>query len=364
MHKLKLLHTEASTGWGGQEIRIVREAQALIERGHEVAIAAQPGAQILDRASSKGITTFEIDYERRLGNLRRLGKLLTSFQPSAVITHSSLDAWMAGLAAKWRGIPVVRMRHLSAHIKKGLNSKMLYRWLANGVVTTCEEVAERIRLQAGIGPVRCQSIPTGIDPASVEISPEAIRQFRLSCGIQPYEVVAGTCCVLRSWKGISTMLEAAHQLRNEQHLRWLIVGDGPCTERYKQQAERLQLGDRVIFTGQLENPFPAIAAMDIFLLLSTANEGVSQSSLQAAALSKPLITTRVGGLHEVCRDHKTGITVDTDSPEQVSAAVTVLLENKTKRLSYGAASRELVLGEYHWQHSVDQVEAFYQTYSR
>ncbi len=46
MKRLRILHTEASSGWGGQEIRILDEAAGLIARGHDVQLAAPAGAPI------------------------------------------------------------------------------------------------------------------------------------------------------------------------------------------------------------------------------------------------------------------------------------------------------------------------------
>ena len=46
--KMRILHTEASCGWGGQEIRILDEAAGMIERGHELWLACPPQAPLLD----------------------------------------------------------------------------------------------------------------------------------------------------------------------------------------------------------------------------------------------------------------------------------------------------------------------------
>ena len=45
-----VLHTEASKGWGGQEVRIVTEATWLCERGVRLVLAAQPDSRILEEA--------------------------------------------------------------------------------------------------------------------------------------------------------------------------------------------------------------------------------------------------------------------------------------------------------------------------
>ncbi|MCB1134930.1 MAG: glycosyltransferase family 4 protein, partial [Chlamydiia bacterium] len=96
-----------------------------------------------------------------------------------------------------------------------------------------------------------------------------------------------------------------------------------------------------------------------FALLSTANEGVSQASLQAAYLGLPLITTRVGGLPEVCVDDMTGYTVDRLNPEQVARAVTALMEHSPLRERLGRHAKELVEDRYLWKGTLDGVESMY-----
>ena len=100
--------------------------------------------------------------------------------------------------------------------------------------------------------------------------------------------------------------------------------------------------------------------MDIFALLSTAHEGVSQASLQAAYLERPLVTTTVGGLPEVCIDGVTGFVVPPFSPEAVAQAVVKLADNQALRTQYGARGKELVEKKFMLHHTLDQMENVYQ----
>ncbi len=43
---LRILHTESSLGWGGQEIRVLTEARGVARRGHEVLLAAPADSRI------------------------------------------------------------------------------------------------------------------------------------------------------------------------------------------------------------------------------------------------------------------------------------------------------------------------------
>ena len=62
---MRILHTESSLGWGGQEIRVLTEARGVSRRGHEVAIAAPPGARIFAAAPDYGLARIELAIARK-----------------------------------------------------------------------------------------------------------------------------------------------------------------------------------------------------------------------------------------------------------------------------------------------------------
>jgi len=357
---MQILHTEASQGWGGQEIRILREAEGMRKRGHEVIFAVHPKAKLAEFASKAGFKVFLIPFKmsKFITCLLHLFLIIKKCNIHLVNTHSSTDAWIGGAAARCAGCVAIRTRHLSTPIKKGLNSRVLYNWLADGVVTTCQEVVEVIRKQAHLTPERCQSIPTGVNPDCINIDQQEVEQFRLSHGLNPADILVGTLCVLRSWKGISDLLKTAALLKHQPSIKWMIIGSGPGDDHYRKEA--LQLGlENVIFTGYVDPPFNALAALDIFLLLSTANEGVSQASLQAAYLRKPLITTATGGLKEVSIPGRTGFVVDNHAHQAVADHVLTLAKDHEMRLRLGENAHQLVMDQFTLDNTITSMEKFY-----
>ena len=61
---IKILHTEWSNGWGGQEIRILAESQNFIKKGYEVIIAAQPNSDLYKKSNQAGIRTLAINMNK------------------------------------------------------------------------------------------------------------------------------------------------------------------------------------------------------------------------------------------------------------------------------------------------------------
>jgi len=185
-----------------------------------------------------------------------------------------------------------------------------------------------------------------------------VASFRKELGIEDEDCLVGTVCFVRSWKGIEDLMRAAHLLRDIKQIKWVIIGGG-FVDRYKGLAAELALDKILYFTGHLDDPAPAIAALDVFTLLSTANEGISQACLQAAYLEKPLVTTTVGGLPEVCRQLETGILVPPGKPKDVAAAVLALYDDPELRAQLGKRARQLVENSFTIKHTLDQMEQVY-----
>ena len=357
---MRILHTESSNGWGGQEIRILKESEGMRQRGHEVILVVEKGGGLVEKAKEKGFTVYELSFRKKHA-LAALGKLMFIMRKhniDLINTHSSLDAWLAGIAARMLRKKIIRTRHLSTPIRKGINSRLLYNRLADFVVTTSSGVIPAICSQAQLSPSSVLCIPTGVDPASIRTTLLEIQEFREKLKLRPEDVLVGTACFVRSWKGIHDFMQAVKILKDVPNLKWVIVGGGYVND-YKGTAEKLGIMDVLTFTGHLDKPFPAIAAMDIFALLSTAHEGISQASLQAAYLERPMITTPIGGLPEVCLEGKTGLQVPVFSPEKFAEAVLKLMNDPLLRKQMGSSAKKLVEEKFTLKNTLDQMEVVY-----
>lgn len=330
------------------------------KRGHEVVLAVNEGGKLIPRARDAGFTVYELPFTKfsALKTVYALVNICRRHKIDLINTHSSLDAWIGGIAARVARKKVLRTRHLSTPIKRGLNSRLLYKTLADFVVATSSPILKTIEEQAGQPSHLLRCIPTGIDPDGVKFDVAQAAQFRASLGVGRQDILVGTACFVRSWKGIRDLLKAAVLLKERRDIKWVVVGGGHVDD-YRALVPEMGLEGIVTFTGHLEPPFSAIRGMDIFTLLSTAHEGVSQASLQAAWLERPLITTDVGGLPEVCLDGKTGFVVPPFSPEAVAEAVVRLADNPLLRHQFGAQARHLVEEKFTLQHTLDGMEVVY-----
>ena len=324
---MKILHTEASCGWGGQEIRILEETLGLIARGHEISIACPHESRIFEEGSKRRIPTHALPIERKnLKGIFALRYWIKKNRPDVINTHSSTDTWLTALACKTlrNPPPIVRTRHISSSIPNNWASRWLYTQAVSYVVTTGEALRQQIIAQTGASPDRVTSIPTGIDPE--RFKPGDKREARTKLGLDPDSNYIGIVATLRSWKGHLYLLEAFAQL-NAPEWRLLIVGDGPYREVLEKNAEKLQINTKTIFAGQQNNPEAWLQAMDIFCLPSYANEGVPQAILQAMLTKLPIITTKIGAIGEAITNRSTGIIVADKDSFALNQALNTLMQD-------------------------------------
>jgi len=350
---------ESSPGWGGQEIRILQEALDLRRRGHQTFFVVQKKSGLATRAKKEEFLVYEVDFQKRkvVSLFFFLNRLLKKHSIDVINTHSSLDSWVGGFVGKWRKIKVVRTRHLSTPIRKGLNSRWLYHKLTDFVVTTCQEIVPIIVEQSRKPSAKVLSIPTGINTDKIKPTLKEAEAFRKSLSLGKGSFLVGMVCFMRSWKGVEDFLQAAKLLEREENIHFVIIGGGHA-KTYQDKAKGLQLKN-LHFTGHLSSPYAAIQALDAFCLLSTAHEGVSQASLQAAFLKKPLITTETGGLKEVCLDQITGIRVPCFSPQKVAEAILQLRNNKDLCQKFGEEAHKLVVQKFTWAKTLKDMEEIY-----
>src|SRR5688572_13202961 len=116
---MNILHLEASPGWGGQEMRILREAEGMRARGHEVILGVMKGGRLGEEARKAGFTIYSWSFRKRHWGscLIHLLSCIRRHRIQLINTHSSLDAWIGGIAARIAGRPIVRTRHLSTPMR-------------------------------------------------------------------------------------------------------------------------------------------------------------------------------------------------------------------------------------------------------
>ncbi|HWS74170.1 MAG TPA: glycosyltransferase family 4 protein [Quisquiliibacterium sp.] len=357
---MHILHTEASCGWGGQEIRILSESAGMIERGHRVSLACPAHAPIAREAPAHGIEVIALPIEKkRLGGLLALRGLLAGRRFDVVNTHSSTDSWLAALACASLGgaPPLVRTRHISAPIARSATNRWLYARASAFVVTTGESLREEVVRRTGSDPARVVSIPTGIDHE--RFSPADRDASRRALGLPADRFIVGIVATLRSWKGHRFLIEAVASMADPRVLL-VIVGDGPQHEALARQIDEGGLGERVMLVGQRADVPAWMQAFDAFALPSYANEGVPQALIQAMLCGLACVTTSAGAIGEIAIDGRTALLVAQQDSAALAGALARLRDDAALRARLGEAARAHCLAGFTRDAMLDRMEAVFE----
>jgi glycosyltransferase involved in cell wall biosynthesis len=353
---LTILHTEASPGWGGQEIRILAEASAFAKRGFRLLIACQPGSRLAQEAQRCGLSVRPVAMHKPFDALAcfRLRHLMRVEGVDLVHTHSSIDAWLAGFAAKSLHLPVVRSRHVSIPVKRRRN--FVYNALCDRIISSGEAIRE-VLVKAGVEPDKIVAIPAGVDVEQFNpaVSGESIRQeFGL---VGP---VVGTVAMFRHSKGHHMLLRAIPEiLGHEPRATFLWVGDGVGRPTLEQEVAEAGLQSTVCLAGFREDVPACLAAMDVVVLPSVKSDGVPQVILQALAMRKAVIASAVGGIPEVIHHLKTGVLVPPNDPHALAEAVVQVLHDPEPAARWAEAGGQLIDTNYTLEHMIDRTAAVY-----
>ncbi|MEC5385515.1 glycosyltransferase family 4 protein [Uliginosibacterium sp. H3] len=358
---LHIVHTEASCGWGGQEIRILEESRGLIARGHRVTILAPAESTIFQRASEWGVTSIALPLvKKRLGPLLALRGWLKAHAHDVdlINTHSSTDSWLAALAVRMASprLPIVRTRHISAPVHASAANRWLYATAAAHVVTTGEQLRRELIDNLGVRPDASTSIPTGMDTTRYLPGNKVMARAQLGLDVDAYWI--GIVATLRSWKGHTYLLEALTQLPDPR-MRLLIVGQGPQREALGQKVRELGLEARVHFAGEQKNVVPWLQALDVFALPSYANEGVSQAVMQAMLVGLPIVTTPVGSMRDIIENRHTGLIIAPKNAGQLADAIESLHADPGAAQLLGERARTFALEHCSLTRMLDRMEAIF-----
>jgi glycosyltransferase involved in cell wall biosynthesis len=360
---LAIAHTEASLGWGGQEIRTLTEAAGFIARGHRVVVYAAPGARILAEAPRYGVPAVALPIGEK--QPRGVGALVGAFRANPVDIvngHSSTDTWLAALACRWlrvrnRPRPVlIRTRHVSIPVPHNRATRWLYQRATARIVTTGEMLRAQLVRDNGIEPSKIDSVPTGIDAS--QFTPQDKGAARRALNLPEATPLVGIVATLRSWKGHRYLLDALPKLRRaDVHL--VIVGDGPQRPALEAQVDALGLRARVMFAGQQRDVLPWLGAFDVFALPSTANEGVPQALLQAMFAGVPSVTTDAGAIPEIARDGETALVVAREDSTALAAGLDRLLLVPSVAAGLAERARAFVVPRFGIATMLDRMEAVF-----
>lgn len=278
---------------------------------------------------------------------------------TGVICSSALSARLAGVPHLW-------------HIREWFQEfgplwKPYSRYIlgfSERVVCVSQAIAEQFPASRKV-----KVLNNGFDLAEFPLITEPERQAsRERWKIPPSALVVGVVGRIKFVrKGQEVVIEAIARLKKEKFSVYALFaggnppGAGDQLSRMKALAHSLGVQDQVVFTGELTDPRPAYAAMDIFVLPSAQPEPFGGVVMEAMAYQLPVIGTALGGTIDQIEEGKTGFLVPPSNPDVLALKIKTLLQSKSLRDSMGHAGRQRVRAHFSMDAFFQKLTALYES---
>jgi glycosyltransferase involved in cell wall biosynthesis len=302
------------------------------------------GGRLIEDLNAAGVRHVCLQRERRFDvrAFRRLSSLLRTEKIDIAHAHNLRPNAWAAVAGRLARTPVVighehgsAERSLTLHVVDRLVGR-----LVDAFVVGSTDDRNRLIESEHVPRNKVVLIPGAYIPRLLPNHGDV----RADLGIPHDAPLIGAIAVLRPEKGLPVLLEAfAHVSRSLPDARLIVCGRGPCGPHLAHRAEELGVGDRVLLPGYRHDIGGVLNALDV-AAISSEREGASLFALECMAHRTPLVSTDVGGPHDMLEDGVSALLVPPRDPPALAGALESVLRDPGLGTALATAAHERLQG--------------------
>ena len=322
---------------GGVESQVFTITSFLNNGDFNVYIASA-GGNLADLATEDKLAThFKLPLDKKnpfffFYNVYKLAALIKKFKIDIVHSHSRLSGWCAFLACKITKCKFITTIHgahsVGSFLKNWYNSIVTK---GDRVIVVSKFIEEYAKKNYKFDHNKIQLIYCGIDTDKFNFSKvngNKMAELISNLRIPTDKPIITLPARFSKNKGHETLIEAVKLLKKNS-VTCLFVGDYSKNLTYFEQLmhkiKDYQLTENIVFTGNISDMATIYAISDIVLSLSTKPEAFGLTSIEAQALGKKIIATKLGGIIETMIENETGWLIEPNNPEELADKINFLL---------------------------------------
>lgn len=310
------------------------------EKGYNMNVVCSPSEYLEDYAQKQGFEYIESPVNRSIsisqdfGTIRNICKFIKKQRIDIVVGHTPKGGLLAMIAGWLMRVPNrIYVRHgLVYETSKGMKRFILMSvdrlasLCSTKVVCVSPSVLRR-SIEEHLAPARKQIIwnkgtCNGVDTVNhfnpAMIVPAKLTDLKVKYGIKVDDFVIGYSGRLVKDKGIIELVRAFDKLKHADNCKLLLVGMFEVRDALPQDIQERILNDpRIVYTGFVNEGMEYFYSMMDIYVLASYREGFPTGVLEAQAMEKPVITTRVTGCCDSIIDGRTGFFVNNNADDIV-----------------------------------------------
>lgn len=371
--KKKVLQFINSFHQGGSERQAVQLTTLLVEDGnYEVLLACLNDEGVLrnevEKLGFNEIPEFKLTSFFNLDFLRQVRKCAEFIKENRIDIVHTHDFY-------------TNVFGMSAAVLAGVKTKIASKRETSGMRSKAQKIVEKIAFQrankvvVNAEAVKTYLISEGVSSDKINVVYNGLDLERLSPKETDYKKICTefNLPVDAEVKSVTLVANLRHQVKNQPmflrtaqrvlqkfpNTHFVLAGEGELQKDLENLAKELNIQENTHFIGRCTK-VPELLSISSICVLTSFNEGFSNSILEYMAASKPVVATRVGGASEAILDNETGFLVESDDDKTMAEKLIWLLENPTQATEMGKKGRARIEAKFSCEAQLEKTKRIYE----
>lgn len=367
---MKILYGITKSNFGGAQRYVFDLATEARKAGHDTSVICGGNGVLVEKLKEAGIKVITLPHMQRdislideIKSFHFIFRTLHAENPHVFHTNSSKMGGIGNLAARFAGIKkIIFTSHgWEFNAPRPWWQRIIMKffvWLTILLSHKTICVSDKTKKDVWKYPFiknRLEVIRNGIDKFKLIQREDARRSLGVN---DDNTLLVGTLSELHPVKGLDILLEAWEKFSKKHSGTLIMLGDGGIRKNLEDYANHLNIADKVMFKGYVDNARAYLLAFDIFCI-SSRSENLPYAVLEAGLASRPVIATEVGGIPEIIDGGINGALVPPEDSETLFSTLVLFSYDTELRERLGHALHETVSKEFSLGKMVSETLSLY-----
>lgn len=344
---LRVLHIDTEPTWRGGENQLGLLIAELSRRGVTSILVGKKGSALeekVQKLEAKEAFFLPLRGEFDILSARKVARIVDQRAIPIIHSHTSHAhtlAFLVKLLSHKRPKVLVTRRVDFDIYKKGTFKPftfLKYRYMADHFIAISERIRD-VLLQSGVPEEKISLVYSGVDPQRVKGGDGSSLKQRYK--VEKGETVLGNISYFADHKAHEDAIAALRIVRERGYkARLFLAGHGEREPHLRNLVRAQGLDDVVTFLGYWEEIRDLLAFFDLFVV-SSRQEGLSTSIIDAFFAGCPVVATDAGGIPELVKDGLTGLLRRKGDPSSLAEGIIYAIENPTAMKEMAERARSL-----------------------
>lgn len=346
---MRVLFTCLSQSWGGMEMYALTTVKQLLKHKVETELVCFPGSRLNEEAVKANVVTHTIRFNSYFNpqSTIKLSSLIKRNKYDVIECGGSKDLWLVVPALKAAGsqTPLFLSKQMASFIIK---KDFLHKWIYSRVTKAfaiSSMVSKNLEETTPLTKDKIVLLHNAIDTTKFDPAKIDRTKVRKEFFIAEDELLIGMIARFSPGKGHEEFLYAADILTKKfSNIKFMIVGEASRGEedyaqKVKLYAAKMNLGNKLIFTGFRKDTPEILSALDIFIFPSH-DEAFGIALAEALSMGKPSVCSNFAGVLDIAVDSKTSFLFEKGNGKDLAAKTENLILSKETREKFAVESRK------------------------